>query len=93
MKAAIGEAKLGKDIQNYERAVSALQQVAPGDSGATLDHAWVDKVKKQVKAETDKMELELKGYKNNLIKESIRVHTQSPPYSSQRLTSPATDGI
>ena len=28
---------------------------------------------KQSKAETDRLELELKGYKNNLIKESIRV--------------------
>ncbi len=34
---------------------------------------WIDRMTKQTKAETDRLELELKGYKNNLIKESIRV--------------------
>ena len=73
MKAATAEARRGRDLGQYERAVSALREIAPNDPDATPDSAWVDKVKKQVKSETDKMELELKGYKNNLIKESIRV--------------------
>jgi COP9 signalosome complex subunit 1 len=34
---------------------------------------WMEATTKQVKAETDRLEFELKGYKNNLIKESIRV--------------------
>lgn len=33
----------------------------------------MDRMTKQTKGETDRLELELKGYKNNLIKESIRV--------------------
>jgi COP9 signalosome complex subunit 1 len=73
LKAAISEAKRGRDISQYERAVSALRDIVANDPDATIDLAWVDRVKKQVKSETDKMELELKGYKNNLIKESIRV--------------------
>ncbi len=73
LKAAVAEAKRGKDVQRYEMATSALQEVAPQDPDAAVDQAWIDRTKKQVKAETDKMELELKGYKNNLIKESIRV--------------------
>ena len=73
LKAAISEAKKGNDVGRYENAVAALAEAAPGDSDATPDKAWIDKTKKVVKAETDRMEIELKGYKNNLIKESIRV--------------------
>ena len=43
------------------------------DDEAIRDDGWVEKTKKRAKIETDKMEAELKGYKNNLIKESIRV--------------------
>lgn len=73
LKAAIAEAKQGNDVQRYENAVSYLREIAPNDSDATPDLDWIDRIKKQVKGATDKMELELKGYKNNLIKESIRV--------------------
>ena len=47
-----------------------MQDVVP-------DLAWVDKMTRQVKVETDRLEAELKGYKNNLIKESIRVSDAS----------------
>ena len=73
LKAAITEAKLGIDVGKYEEAVSILREIAPGDPDATVDLKWIDKTNKQVKAETNRLELELKGYKNNLIKESIRV--------------------
>ena len=53
--------------------VSALREIVPEDPRAILDIAWVDRTTKEVKLETDRLELELKGYKNNLIKESIRV--------------------
>ena len=77
LKAAVAEAKQGKDVQRYEHALSILQEVAPQDPDALPDHVWVDRTKKQVKTETDRMEVELKGYKNNLIKESIRVCLES----------------
>ena len=73
LKTAVSEAKKGKDTQRYEDAVAVLREVSPQDPDASLDHLWLSTTKKQVKAETDRMELELKGYKNNLIKESIRV--------------------
>lgn len=73
LKAAIAEAKQGTDVQRYENAVSCLREIAPNDTDATPDLDWIDRMKKQVKGATDKMELELKGYKNNLIKESIRM--------------------
>ena len=50
-----------------------MKQAAPHDPDAVLDQRWVDVTKQTVRAETDKLEHELKGYKNNLIKESIRV--------------------
>ena len=53
--------------------VATLRDIAPEDPRATLDMVWVDRTTKEVKLETDRLELELKGYKNNLIKESIRV--------------------
>ena len=73
LKAAIAEAKQGTDVQRYENAVSYLREIAPNDLDATPDLEWIGRTRKQVKGATDKMELELKGYKNNLIKESIRV--------------------
>ena len=78
LKAAIAEAKQGKDVQRYETALSVLQEVAPHDPDALPDLAWIEKTRKQVKVETDRMELELKGYKNNLIKESIRARYAFP---------------
>lgn len=77
LKAAVAEAKQGSDVGRYEHAVSTLYEAAPNDPDATLDTAWVEKYRKSVKLETDKMEQELKGYKNNLIKESIRVSSKT----------------
>ena len=73
LKLAIADAKGGKDVGAYQRAVQALAAVAAGDSDASVDTEWVDRTLKTVKADTERLEHELKGYKNNLIKESIRV--------------------
>jgi COP9 signalosome complex subunit 1 len=72
---AVMEAKNGRDVRCYEKAVEALARVAPKENEAILDTAWVDRTLKTVKVETERLEHELKGYKNNLIKESIRVGT------------------
>ena len=45
----------------------------PTNHDSNPDLHWIDTVKKENKVKTDKLEMELKGYKNNLIKESIRV--------------------
>ncbi|KAL2854246.1 26S proteasome subunit RPN7-domain-containing protein [Aspergillus pseudoustus] len=73
LKAAIAEAKSGKDLSRYERAVQALSEVAPHDAEAVVDREWAERLQKVVKSETDRLEHELRGYKNNLIKESIRM--------------------
>lgn len=43
------------------------------ETEAQLDTKWIEHMQKVIKAETDRLEHELRGYKNNLIKESIRV--------------------
>ena len=82
LQAATSEAKRGKDVRLYETVVSALRDIVPEDPRSTFDIAWVDRTTKEVKAETDRLELELKGYKNNLIKESIRVGS---PFTDRKL--------
>lgn len=49
------------------------RHLRPLDPEGSLDREWMEKKQRQMKAETDRLERELKGYKNNMIKESIRV--------------------
>jgi COP9 signalosome complex subunit 1 len=69
----VSEAKSGQDVDRYERAASLLKKLAPNEQDAALDTQWMENMRKSVRAETERLENELKGYKNNLIKESIRV--------------------
>jgi COP9 signalosome complex subunit 1 len=80
---AITEAKAGVNVENYMTLASMLHSVAPDDPLATVDEAWVEATTKTAQAETARLEQELKQYKNNLIKESIRV---SRPASKTLLT-------
>ena len=73
LKLAIKEAKAGNDVGRYERATTMLKEIAPEDEDGNPDIAWIDRTSKKVTIDTDRLEQELKGYKNNLIKESIRV--------------------
>ncbi|CAG7924368.1 unnamed protein product [Penicillium olsonii] len=73
LKAAISEAKASRDIVRYEKAVRALAEVAPNDPEASLNSAWVQETQRSVTAQTERLDTELRGYKNNLIKESIRM--------------------
>ena len=73
LRLAVTEAKSDRDVSRYESAVRALAEVAPNDKEGSLDTEWVERMRRVTKAETDRLEQELRGYKNNLIKESIRV--------------------
>jgi len=73
LKFAIKLIKKGTDTKCYKLAVSVLQKVAPNDPDAKLDEEWTDRTNRRVALETEKMEVALKSYKHNLIKESIRV--------------------
>ena len=76
LKAAVHEAKAGKDVLLFQTAVAKLRSVAPSEPEAQIDSKWVDRTSAEVKAETTRLEMELKGYKNNLIKESTRVSSR-----------------
>ncbi|GAA5952955.1 hypothetical protein JCM21900_001529 [Sporobolomyces salmonicolor] len=42
-------------------------------NAVSLDRDWIDKAKREAQSGLDKLEVELKGYMTNLIKESIRM--------------------
>lgn len=71
------EAKKGIDTSRYREAWDCIRIAAPGEPEAIRDDAWIAKVDQANDAETKELEVLLKGYKNNLIKESIRVSTGS----------------
>ncbi|PFH60418.1 hypothetical protein XA68_11006 [Ophiocordyceps unilateralis] len=73
LKAAVAEAKKGHDVGRFKEAVECLRIAAPDEPEATGDDAWINKTEVANKTETARLEAELKGYKNNLIKESIRM--------------------
>jgi COP9 signalosome complex subunit 1 len=73
LKAAVHEAKQGTDIGRYKEAWECIRIAAPNEPEAVLDQRWIDRVDLQNTTELQRLEGELKGYRNNLIKESIRV--------------------
>lgn len=73
LKSAIAEAKRGKDTGRYREAVECLRVAAPTEPEANFDQAWLEAQDAANKLETNRLTTELKGYKNNLIKESVRV--------------------
>ncbi|TQN66112.1 COP9 signalosome complex subunit 1 [Colletotrichum shisoi] len=73
LKAAIAEAKEGVDVQRYRDAFECIHIAAPNEPEASFDQEWVETTERANKAKTHQLESELKGYKMNLIKESIRM--------------------
>ncbi|KAK4137450.1 PCI-domain-containing protein [Trichocladium antarcticum] len=73
LKVAIAEAKRGADTQRYREAVECLRIAAPSEPEAVFDQAWLSNQEAANRIETKRLLTELKGYKNNLIKESIRM--------------------
>jgi COP9 signalosome complex subunit 1 len=76
LQLAASEAKQGKDTELYSRVVETWQAIDWTNSNARKDENWILKTTRENKAESVRLESELKGYKNNLIKESIRVCQQ-----------------
>lgn len=77
LKVAVKEAKEGKDIGRYLEASKHLATIGPNEPEAVRDATWIQNTERTNSAETSRLEAELKGYKNNLIKESIRVRSAS----------------
>ncbi|KAF2837903.1 COP9 signalosome-like protein complex subunit 1 [Patellaria atrata CBS 101060] len=73
LHAAIAQSKQGAEVQTYLNLTECLHDINPSDALAVPDVTWVEETTRRVKNETDRLEAELKAYKNNLIKESIRM--------------------
>lgn len=70
---AIADAKKGKNVNLYTTLVEEYSTIAPQDTAALTDTVWAEKKTRETQLEQDRLEHELKSYKNNLIKESIRM--------------------
>lgn len=92
LHAAIAEAKQGKDVNFYSLLTDRLHQIVQDDPLGIPDVQWCERKTKEVKAELESLEQQLKQYKNNLIKESIRVSQLQNAVASQYLTLLGTDG-
>ncbi|KAK8249838.1 COP9 signalosome-like protein complex subunit 1 [Phyllosticta capitalensis] len=73
LRTAVFEARSGKDIDMYNILTDRLHSVDPSDGLGVPDTMWLERKTKEVKAEMEALEGQLKQYKNNLIKESIRM--------------------
>lgn len=61
-------------LQTYEQVANNTEVSLPNPMElAELDTKWADEVIMKTTAERTKLEVELKTYTNNMIKESIRV--------------------
>ncbi|KAI0481054.1 26S proteasome subunit RPN7-domain-containing protein [Xylariaceae sp. FL0804] len=73
LKAATTEAKAGKDVQRYRDVWECIRIAAPTEPEAEWDDAWVATTEAANKQKTRELQTQLKGYKNNLVKDSIRM--------------------
>ena len=72
---AIRESKKGRDVRSFYEAMDLAKKNSHlKNDQSLLDTSWAVMQEKQNASETARLENELKGYKNNLIKESIRVN-------------------
>ena len=69
---AIAAAKKGKDVPLYSRLHDTASRLGMQDL-AKVDQDWMSRQEEANRRELARLEGELKGYKNNLIRESIRM--------------------
>ncbi|KAK5173319.1 uncharacterized protein LTR77_002000 [Saxophila tyrrhenica] len=72
LSSAIDAAKQGKDVQLYARLHDIADRLGFADL-AKMDTAWASKQEEANRRELSRLEGELRGYKNNMIRESIRM--------------------
>jgi len=74
------------NVSLYQETVDQLRLLVPSVEEAQLDKVWMDNATRTAKATTEKLDAELKNYKNNLIKESIRVSSPNAGCSGSAYT-------
>lgn len=76
-QAADQRIRAGRDIKSYELAVNLANAHFASENASEvllpLDEKWIQETNTRNIAERNKLEVELKTYSNNMIKESIRV--------------------
>lgn len=60
-------------MELYSNIVDEFAKLLPQDPLAQKDTEWMQIQSRNAKLQTDRLEHELRAYRNNLIKESIRV--------------------
>ncbi|CCA73886.1 related to COP9 signalosome complex subunit 1 [Serendipita indica DSM 11827] len=70
---AVEYALEGKDSTLYQNVVSTYNNIVGPQHGVQLNQEWLDRTAQRSHAERDKLEVELKMYTGNMIKESIRM--------------------
>src|SRR5271169_4427938 len=63
------------NVSLYQETAEQLRLLVPTSLETSIDQSWMEHATRVAKFTTEKLEAELKNYKNNLIKESIRVNT------------------
>ena len=77
------------NVAVYQETTEQLRLLVPSLPETFVDQTWIESATRATKAITEKLEAELKNYKNNLIKESIRVRfTTVLPLFLTRLDGP-----
>lgn len=74
LKLAIHETTTnGRDVQLYRDAWELLRLLGPVEPEARFQSTWATTTEKANRSQLHHLQAELKKYKNNLVKESIRV--------------------
>jgi COP9 signalosome complex subunit 1 len=79
-KLALAETQANtNDTGKYEHIANQLNTAlrARHEPEIAIDKEWIQNTQRQTKATTEKLEAELRNYKNNMIKESIRVNIKT----------------
>ena len=77
---------LYRNIAGAYDVVAANAQLPPAAEVAPLDQAWYDEWTSKNLAERSRLEVELKTYTSNMIKESIRVRSTATERSTSLIT-------
>ena len=72
---AVDYALQGQDTQMYQNVLNAYNTIVGPQNARPVDQEWQEKTSARAQADKDKLEVELKMYTGNMIKESVRVRT------------------
>jgi COP9 signalosome complex subunit 1 len=72
-KLALSELESTRNVNLYVKVLDQIRALNPSEIDEMVVNEWISQTRKSNQATLAKLESELRNYKNNLIKESIRV--------------------